>query len=112
MSDDKGTFYKDDIIARAAELSSIKEEALKADPKLLDKAYEAITAAIQDSVAKGRKVRLTGFGSWALAHKPARTARNPRTGEPVEVDEAWKVRFKAAAGFEGLARQTQKATKP
>lgn len=103
--------YKGDIIAKAAAFSSIKEEALKADPKLMDKAFEAITAAIQESVAEGNSVRFTGFGSWELVHKPARTARNPGTGEPVDVEATVKVRFKVSPNFDGLAKAKQRAAK-
>ncbi|MDP9843312.1 HU family DNA-binding protein [Streptosporangium lutulentum] len=108
------TLRKGDIIAHAVSIADIKEEAFKADPKLMDKAYVAFMAAIQDKVAKGNKVRITGFGSWELVHKPARTARNPNTGETVNVAETWKIRFKTSPNFEGLAKEAQqkKAAKP
>ncbi|MEV4749016.1 HU family DNA-binding protein [Streptosporangium sp. NPDC049248] len=99
------TLFKDDIIAAAADNSLIKEEAFEADPKLMAKAFEAIMNAIEDQVSQGARVRITGFGMWELADRAPRTARNPHTGEPVEVPATVKVRFKVGAGFAGLVKQ-------
>lgn len=41
--------------------------------------------SIVESLRRGEKVELRGFGSFRLRHRKARTGRNPKTGEPVEV---------------------------
>lgn len=48
---------------------------------LLDSVLEAIMSA----VAAGEKVQLIGFGSFEAQKRSARTGRNPRTGEAVEI---------------------------
>ena len=42
---------------------------------------------ITDSLTKGERVELRGFGAFSVKKRPARTGRNPRTGEPVHVEE-------------------------
>ena len=48
-----------------------------------------------DSLARGERVELRGFGSFALNYRPARNGRNPRTGEPVKVPAKYTPHFKA-----------------
>lgn len=71
----------------------------KAD--LVDQVYEAIGPgitkkdcaavvnglmnAIKQALAEEARIELRGFGTFEVRHRKARMARNPRTGEPVEV---------------------------
>lgn len=41
--------------------------------------------AIKQALARGEGIEIRGFGSFRLRHRKARMARNPRTGEPVQV---------------------------
>ena len=50
---------------------------------------------ITDALAEGDRVELRGFGAFSVRHREARTGRNPRTGEAVEVEEKWAPFFKA-----------------
>ncbi|MEU9884876.1 HU family DNA-binding protein [Sphaerisporangium sp. NPDC051017] len=69
------------------------------DRKTATEAVNAIIEAIQHAVANGEKVSITGFGAFEMAHKPARQARNPSTGEPIKVSESWGPKFRAGADF-------------
>ena len=40
---------------------------------------------ISSELAAGRKVQITGFGSFETRKRKARTGRNPQTGEPIEI---------------------------
>ena len=53
--------------------------------------FEAITAALQE----GDKVQLVGFGSFEVKKRAARTGRNPRTKEVVEIPASQVPVFKA-----------------
>src|SRR5262249_29731041 len=55
------------------------------DKKSAATALDAVLAEIQTAVTKGDKVAITGFGVFEKRLRAARTARNPRTGEPVKV---------------------------
>lgn len=76
-----------DAIATASGLT-------KADSK---KALDAFLETIQASLKAGKKISLVGFGSLSVADKPAREARNPRTGETIKVAAKKVVKFKAGA---------------
>lgn len=49
------------------------------------KAVDAVLSAIKAELVEGGKVSLAGFGNFEVRHRPARTARNPQTGEAVAV---------------------------
>lgn len=59
----------------------------------------AFVSTITNCLKGGDKVTLTGFGTFSVSHRAARTARNPRTGEPIQVKAAKVPKFKAGAGL-------------
>ena len=62
-------------------------------------AVERILTAITDTVAAGEKVSLIGFGTFEKKHREARTGRNPRTKEAVEIPASDAPAFKAGKAF-------------
>lgn len=68
-------------------------------PKLVAKdaeiAVKEILDAIGQSLASGDRVEIRGFGSFGLNRRPARTGRNPKTGEKVSVPQKYVPHFKA-----------------
>lgn len=54
----------------------------------------AMLEEISEALAHGNRVELRGFGAFSVKNRPARTGRNPRTGEAVEVEEKWVPFFK------------------
>jgi DNA-binding protein HU-beta len=72
------------------------------DRKTATEAVNAMLEAIQNAVASGDKVSITGFGAFEMVHKPARTARNPSTGAPIDVSESWQPRFRPGADFKEM----------
>src|SRR5271154_6792084 len=60
-------------------------------PHLYHRDVERIVSTVLDEITKaladGHRVELRGFGAFSVKVRPSRMARNPRTGEPVEVDE-------------------------
>ena len=61
------------------------------------KALNATTAAIAEAVKAGDKVALVGFGTFAPAERPARTGKNPRTGEAIEIPAKKVEKYNAGA---------------
>ena len=57
-----------------------------------DRALSAVLDIIAEQLGKGEKVAFTGFGSFEVSERDARTGRNPRTGDAVKV-AAKKVPF-------------------
>jgi len=62
-------------------------------------AVDAVISAITSALAKGEKVQVAGFGNFEVKHRPARMGRNPRTGEPVQIQASKAATFKAAKGL-------------
>ncbi len=59
----------------------------------------AALEAIVEAVASGDKVVLVGFGNFESRNRKAKTARNPATGEPVEVPAHAVPAFKPGKQF-------------
>jgi DNA-binding protein HU-beta len=51
---------------------------------------------VTQQLVKGDKIRLTGLGILQVRNRPPRTARNPATGEPIEVAASKKIGFRPA----------------
>ncbi len=59
------------------------------------RAIDGVVAAISDALAKGEQVSLIGFGTFLVRERAARSGRNPRTGETIEIKAAKTPGFKA-----------------
>lgn len=79
---------KSELIARLAE--SFPQLVAK-DAEL---AVKSILDAMTDALAKGQRIEIRGFGSFALNVRPPRIGRNPRSGEKVMVPEKRVPHFK------------------
>ena len=76
-----------DAIAKKASIT-------KVDAK---KALDAFINVTGEALKAGDKIALIGFGSFAVAKKPGRTGRNPRTGALIKIAAKNVVTFKAGA---------------
>src|ERR1044072_1349829 len=77
-------------------------EALAArlgDRKTATAALDAVISEVESAVTKGDRVAITGFGVFEKRARNARTARNPRTGEPVKVKKTSVPAFKPGTAF-------------
>lgn len=64
------------------------------------KALEATLNAITKAVAT-EKVQIIGFGTFETKNRPARTGRNPRTGETMQIPASSVVSFKPSSSLKG-----------
>ena len=71
--------------------SDLIKRLADANPHLTQRDVDRIVATvfdeIADALARGDRVELRGFGAFSVRQRAARTGRNPRTGEAVEVEE-------------------------
>lgn len=58
---------------------------------------------IKDALLKGEEIELRGFGSFRFRERGARSGRNPRTGEPVQVPPKKVLYFKPSKLLKNLA---------
>jgi DNA-binding protein HU-beta len=59
------------------------------------RAVEALLGAVTDALKAGDTVALSGFGSFVAKTRAARTGRNPRTGESIDIPASRAPAFKA-----------------
>ena len=64
-----------------------------------DAVVKDVFEAIKTEVKNGGKVDIYGFGSFQATDRAARTARNPQTGEMIQVAAKKAVKFKASKNF-------------
>jgi len=84
----------------------------KAAESVIDSVLEDIVGALKD----GDRVNISGFGTFAVLARVARTGRNPQTGESIEIPSSRTAKFKpgkqlkeslsGAAGGGGVLRQS------
>ena len=73
-----------DSIAEAADISRAAAE----------KALNSVLMSITETLSEGKKVTLVGFGTFSTAERSARQAKNPRTGEPIDIAAKTVAKFK------------------
>jgi DNA-binding protein HU-beta len=61
----------------------------------MSRALDALLGTITDALKAGEKVAVTGFGTFEVRDRSARTARNPQTGEEIQVPASRAPAFKA-----------------
>lgn len=85
---------KKELISEMAESAAISKSAA-------EKALDGFMNAVTVSVGKGDKVQLTGFGSFSVSKRSARTTRNPQTGEMMKIPAKKVVKFKPGSKLNG-----------
>ena len=78
-----------DRIAEATGLTKMETEAV----------VDGFMLTVLDAVSEGERVELRGFGTFKSVERAPRTARNPRTDEPVPVPRRMAPVFKPAQEF-------------
>jgi DNA-binding protein HU-beta len=70
-------------------------EKVELSKKEVERILEVIIGAVQNALKEGQKVSVTGLGTFIVKEKKARMARNPKTGEQVQVPAKKAPKFKA-----------------
>lgn len=78
---------KTELIATMAKTADISKAAA-------DRALLAFLEAVTNSLQKGEKVTLIGFGTFSVSERAARTGRNPQTGKEIQIAAKKVVKFK------------------
>lgn len=78
----------------------VSEIALENDitKKAARKSVEMVFSALSDLMVNN-EVRVTGFGTFSSTKRAARTARNPKTGEPIQIPEKMAPKFSPATAL-------------
>ena len=95
-------FLKALTFMNKAELIDMVAEKADVSKKDADVVLTAVIESIMESVAKGDKVSLVGFGSFEPRDRKARDGRNPQTGETIKIPATTVPAFSAGKGFKQL----------
>lgn len=79
---------KSELVVAVAEGADISKAAAA-------RAVDAVFETITNTLSKGDTVGLVGFGTFAVKDRAARTGRNPKTGEEIQIAAAKVPGFKA-----------------
>ena len=82
-------------MTKADLIESIKDKAQMSTKAEAGKALDAILEVIKEGLAKGEDITFTGFGSFKVVQRAARTGRNPQTGAAIQIPAAKVVKFSA-----------------
>jgi nucleoid DNA-binding protein len=85
-----GIVNKDELARDVAAKSGLEVGQAK-------RALEATLSSIEEQMGEGNEVRLTGFGKFSVSERSARTGRNPRTGETMQIAAKSVPKFSAGA---------------
>ncbi|MGD8484045.1 MAG: HU family DNA-binding protein [Thioalkalispiraceae bacterium] len=83
---------KSELIEAVAEGADISKAAAT-------RAVDTMISSVVDTLAKGDQVAIAGFGSFVVRERAARTGRNPRTGEEIQIAASKNPAFKAGKAF-------------
>ena len=75
-------------------LRALSEKVPELQQRDVELALNCILEQMADALVQGKRIEIRGFGSFNLHHRPARIARNPMTGESVDLPAKVKVHFK------------------
>lgn len=84
-----------------AELIDSIQAALGSDAtkRSADEALEAVLSSIANGVKSDQKVQIVGFGTFEIKSRPARSGRNPKTGEAMQIAASKSVGFKPSSAL-------------
>jgi DNA-binding protein HU-beta len=95
-----------------ADLIKNLSDRLGLSPVEAEQAVDAMLDAIIDALKAGQRANLSGFGTFAVSMREARTGRNPRTGEPVEISASRSVKFKPGKQIKESLNGASEAREP
>jgi nucleoid DNA-binding protein len=87
---------KEDLIESLAKVCCSKKEASDCLNSLIE--------SIKKNLASGKDVVLTGFGTFSVSHRKARTGRNPQTGATIKIAAKKVPKFKSGKGLKDAVK--------
>lgn len=88
---------KAELVAAIAKDSNVSKAAA-------EKAVNAFCAGVTKALKKGDKLTLTGFGTFSVAKRKAKTGRNPQTGKEIKIPAKRVPKFKAGNLLKGAVK--------
>ena len=84
-----------------ADLVAVMAKASGGSKVSADRALNAVLDGVFDSLKKGRRVTIGGFGTFMVSRRAERNGRNPRTGKAIRIPACRVPRFKPSRSLKG-----------
>ncbi|MBF6570574.1 MAG: integration host factor subunit alpha [Candidatus Binataceae bacterium] len=91
------------------ELVDLICERTGSSKKEASEVVQAVLGIIRDSLRRGEKVKISGFGTFNVNHKRARRGRNPQTGDPIIIERRRVLSFKPSQVLKEMVANGTKA---
>jgi DNA-binding protein HU-beta len=89
---------KNELVEQIAERSGLSKGQA-------GEALGATIEAIEDTLARGEEIAITGFGKFSVSHRDARDGVNPATGERIRIAATKSPRFSAGAKLKDAVKR-------
>jgi integration host factor subunit beta len=86
-------------MTRSVLIEKVTERLEGLTKKQVETIISTIFGGMKDALVRGEKIEIRGFGNFRLKQRNAKTARNPRTGEKVQVPAKRVLHFKVGKPF-------------
>jgi integration host factor subunit beta len=81
-------------VVKSELVHALSEKLPELQKKDVELALNCILGQLASAIVQGERVEIRGFGSFNLNHRPPRIARNPKTGEAVNLPAKVAIHFK------------------
>jgi DNA-binding protein HU-beta len=87
-----------------ADLVAVMAKTAGASKTSAERAMEAFICSIFESLRRGRRVTISGFGTFVVQRRAARAGRDPRTGDTIKIAAARVPRFRPSRSLKSAVR--------
>jgi integration host factor subunit beta len=81
-------------VVKSELVRALNEKLPELQVKDVELALNCILRQLADAIVQGERIEIRGFGSFNLHHRPPRVARNPKTGEAINLPAKVALHFK------------------
>jgi integration host factor beta subunit len=86
-------------MTKSALIEQITEKVEGLTKKQVEVIIDTVFDGMKEALARGEKIEIRGFGNFRLKHRDGKVARNPKTGEKVQVPSKRALHFKIGKPF-------------
>lgn len=93
-------------MTRSVLIEKVTDKVEGLTKKQVEAIINTIFEGMKDALAKGEKIEIRGFGNFRLKVREGKVARNPKTGEKVQVPSKRAIHFKVGKPFHDALNST------
>src|SRR5690606_33495916 len=107
-----GAFLGGGVMAEAEIVQAVYDRLGVFSKKEAAELVDLVFELMKETLGRGEKIKVSGFGNFVLRDKRKRQGRNPQTGEPIEITERRVLNFKASQILKQVLNQDRPPARP